>query len=163
MTAMEMDLCNQFEDLNCNQLQDLDCENNKPIYFAGFYNLWKNNNVIFTYYFIFEKEMSERKTEKKIWKIHYKDFEQNRFSELNQSIGDIYDIEVQIIESHYFNKESYEEIESSLQDELKNYQQCHQDNGINVQKNRKDNYNMNDLSSALDNAILMDELFGGED
>ena len=59
---MEMELCNQF--------QDLDCENNQPQYFAGFYNIYKNGNVIFTYYFIFDKEMSQNRTERKCWTCH---------------------------------------------------------------------------------------------
>lgn len=148
----------------CNQMEDLDFENNKPRYFAGFYNIYKNGNVIFTYYFIFEKEMSQNKTERKIWKLHNKDFQQNQFSELNQSIGDMNDIEIDIIESHYFNEEdSYKMIESSLQDGLGCYQESYKQQGEEVQKNRKDNYNMNDLGNALDDAMMMDELFGSDD
>ena len=156
MTNMEMDLCNQF--------QDLDCENNQPRYLAGFYNIYKDGNVIFTYYFTFEKNMSQRKTEHKIWKTHNKDFQKNRFSELNQCIGDMNDIEIDIIEAHYFEEEdTYQMIESSLQDGLPNYQESYKEQGQQVKKNRKDNYNMNDLGNALDEAMMMDDLFGEEE
>ena len=156
MSAMELELCNQFE--------DLDCENNQPQYFAGFYNIYKNGNTIFTYYFILDNVRSNEDAETEIWNVHNNDFNKNRFSELNQCIGNMGDIEIEIFESHFFgDSESYKTIESSLQDNLVIYRESYKEQGDNVQKNRKDNYNMNDLGNALDEAMMMDDLFGEEE
>ena len=92
------------------------------------------------------------------------DFIKNPFSELNQEIGDVLEIEIQIVDCHLFNEdETYENIKEMLENELRIYQLSHLDNDENVIKKRKDNYNMTDLLEALDDCLEMDELFGEED
>lgn len=160
-------LCNQFQYM-CNEQyceEDLDCEGNKPIYFAGIYGIWKENNPIYINYFIYEnfEADTEYKADKKLWEKHKNDFHKNHFSELNQSIENINDIEIHIIDSHLFEEETYNDIKNLMDDELQNYQESHIKEGNNVIKKRKDVYNMTDLLESLEYCLEMDELFGEED
>ena len=82
---------------------------------------------------------------------------------MNQEIENIADIEIEIIESHLFNDEEYENVKEMLEDELEIHQMSRMSNDENVVKKRKDAYNMTDLMEALEYCLEMDELFGEED
>ena len=135
-------------------------------YFGGIYMIWKDENPIYINSFIYEdfEANTEYKADKKLWENIQEDFIKNPFSELNQEIGDVLEIEIQIVDCHLFNEdETYENIKEMLENELRIYQLSHLDNDENVIKKRKDNYNMTDLLDALDDCLEMDELFGEED
>jgi len=161
-------LCNQFQymmtDDECST--ESNCEDQQPQYFGGFYLIWKGTNPIFIDTFIYQdwEANTEYKADGLLWKHHTKDFQQNRFSELNESIGSISDIEIQIIECHLFNEEeTYKEIKEILDYEINIYKELYKSEGDNVFKKRKDAYNMKDLLEALEECLLTDELFGDED
>ena len=97
---------------------------------------------------------------KKLWEKHRKDFIQNRFSELNKTIGDIdsQHLEIEIIESHLFDEEeTYNLVEELLIEHLEHIKGEY---GEGLVKKTKDNYNMSELMKALEDDLLMNELFG---
>jgi len=163
---MDIDnLCNEFQYMCSEQKYetDLDCENNKPQYFAGFYIIWKGENPIFIDSFIFRdyEANTEYKADKLLWEHHKEDFRKNRFSELNESIGDLSKIDIEIIECHLFNKDdTYKEIKEIVDYQLNIFRKEY---GENVFKKKKDNYNMTDLLESLEYCLEVDELFGEQD
>jgi hypothetical protein len=152
-------ICERLSNI-MNEQSDLDCENDKPIYFGGIYLLWKNGNVIYGNIFIYESAQAydDYSADKELWKFHCKDFQENRFSELNKSIENLNDITIEILESNLFSEdESYSFIEELLKEHLENFKD---EFGNNMVKQIKDAYNMKGLMEALNNDLLMDELFG---
>jgi len=145
---------------------DFDCENEKPEYFAGFYVLWKGEEAIFADYFIFDSEIAddEYKADKQLWRQHEEDMKLNPFSQLNESIGNLKDIELYIIDSHLFEEEDYEKIKSMLVEKVEDFRQEYKDNDEGfLYKKKTDAYNMTELLDALETCIMMDDLFGEED
>ena len=143
----------------------MDTDEKRPSYFGGIYTIWKEQEPIFVDYFIYEDYEADTKykADDELWEKHNKDLRENPFSELNQEIENIADIEIEIIESHLFNDEEYENVKEMLEDELEIHQMSRMSNDENVVKKRKDAYNMTDLMEALEYCLEMDELFGEED
>ena len=148
-------------DTLCNNLSDMQIEEEeeeKHQYFGGIYVIWKDGNPIYVNYFIYEdyEANTEYKADSKLWEMHKKDFEMNRFSELNQAIRDIHNnnIEIQIVDCHLFREdEQYDDVINMLENELRIYQLSHLDNDNNVIKKRKDTYNMRDLLESLEQCL----------
>ena len=135
---------------------ELESDEELPQYFGGIYTIWKEENPIYVNYFIYEdyKVNTEYKADNKLLEKHKKDFRKNPFSELNESIDDIDNIEIEIVDCHLFNEdEPYEYIKDILKKELRIYQLSYLDNDENVIKKKKDNYNMTDLLDALETCL----------
>ena len=146
---------------------DYDCENDKPCYYTGFYVIWKGIYPIHTDYFIFDSQEAdeEYKADRLLWDKHTIDFNKNRFSELNQAIGNLDDIDITIEESHLFDESySYEDIENEILEQYDIFREkIEEDFGDGEQtlcKKKKDNYNMSNLMDALEQDLLLEELFG---
>ena len=151
-------------DTLCDDLSNMQMEDDEQ-YFGGIYAIWKGNNPIYINYFIYEdyEVNTEYKADSKLWKMHEEDFEKNRFSELNQEIKNISDIEIQIVDCHLFKEdEKYNDILNMLKNELHIYQLSYLKDNKNVIKKRKDTYNMTELLVSLEHCLEMDELFGEE-
>ena len=161
-------LCDEFKYMCSEQHYeaDLDCEDEKPVYFGGIYTIWKDHLPIYVNYFLYKDFIAntEYKAQNKIWKKYEKDFIENRFSELNQSIGNMENIDIIITDSHLFNEDStYKSVTESLNKELSLYQKSYEETDDNVIKKKTDAYNMRELLEALEYCLEIDELFGEED
>lgn len=142
-------------------------------YYAGFYLIWKDMKVIFSNYFIFDeiKAFDQYSTENQLWEWHTKDFKINRFSELNESIGNLNSIHFTIsddrlYDSVYSYKDldilygyQYEKFKKNYLNELK-YKKENEDWYIssffmdgNIFKSTHDNYNMSNMIKEIDNII----------
>lgn len=148
--------------MNDDEMSDLDCENDQPMYFGGVYLLWKDGKVVYGNTFIFEsaEAFDDYSADKKIWDFHCKDFQENRYSELNKAIGNLNEIDIEILESHMFDEnESYQFVDELLKEHFENFKTEY---GNGMVKQTRDAYNMKDLIKALNDDLLMDELFGDE-
>lgn len=141
--------------MNC----DLDIET--PEYFVGIYTIWHNDKIILVDSFIYEDCYTEYQADALLWEDLKEECKKNRFSELGEFIYNTKDLDIDIVESHFFEDEQYKNIVEMLETNLEIYKATQQEK-LSI-KGRQDNYNMTDLLEALDFCLEMDELFGEED
>jgi len=128
-------------------------------YFGGLYVIWEGIYIIHINWFIYEKSVcsNDYKADKLLLDYHRKDFQENRFSELNETIKDINNIELSIIDSYLFeDEEKYDFIVEVLKERIEIYKK----NNNNKICKTNDAYNMSALLDAINEIVLMDELFG---
>lgn len=146
---------------------DFDCENEKPRYFGGFYVLWKGEQAIFADYFIFDSEIAddEYKADKQLWRQHEEDIKINPFSQLNEAIGNLKNIELYIVDSYLFEEEEdYNSIKNMLIEKVTEFREEYKQNDEGfLYKKQTDAYNMTELLDALETCIMMDDLFGEDE
>jgi len=130
-------------------------------YFGGIYIIWDGLNIILMKTFIYNATIcpNEYTADKLLLEYHRRDFQKNRFSELNERIEDFNNIELSILDSYLFNNdESYSFIDEVLNDRLEMFKK---NNDKDICKT-KDAYNMSDLLEALNEIVFMDNLFGSD-
>jgi len=140
---------------------DEESDNEETIYFGGIYVIWDGIYIIHTNIFIYDKKIcpNEYTADKLLLEFHRRDFQVNRFSELNETIQDFNTIELSIIDSFTFDEEeSYKFIVEVLTERMEIYKK---NNHEKICKT-KDAYNMTDLLEALNEVVLMDDLFGSD-
>lgn len=131
-------------------------DNKEDKYFYGFYVIWKNDKIIHCCDFIYPTVIADSlyKVDKLLWKKHKKDFKENPFSELNESIGNLKDIELEICETFYSTDDNnYKE---NILIEMEMFQRNYEIYGPDdehIFKKTNDPYNMKDLITEINKII----------
>lgn len=148
----EVDLTDDIND-SYDRLYDSD-----ERYYAGFYIIWKNSVPIFANYFVFHENDANNKykADKRIWENHIRDFAENPYSELNEAIDNMFDIDIEIINGILFEpKFTYEEIEREIQFQFWEFKRNYKliEGKDTLFKKTKDAYNMRDMINVIDEII----------
>ena len=126
-------------------------------YYGGIFILEKNGIPIYSNYFIFDDITDQYMADAKLWKMLRKTFNEKRFSDFGEVIGDIDDpkLKLYIEDAALFNNgETFMDVKSLLEEQLDLVRENFNEDNIQVFQSMKDPYDVSELKKVLEDIIF---------